>query len=42
MIIYVIQGPLHIVGTIIYIFLFSLSISYSSLYIANARLMFGE
>jgi len=39
MIIYVIQGPLHIVGTMIYIFLFPLSISHSSMHIANTQLI---
>lgn len=42
LIIYVIQGPLHIVRTTIYIFLFPLIISHSSLHIANTQLMFAE
>lgn len=41
MIIYAIQGPLHIVGTMTYISLFPLSISHSSLH-ANTQLMFAE
>ena len=42
MIIYVIQGPLYIVGPRIYILLFPLSISHSSLHITYTQSVFAE